>query len=499
MKRTAKYATRPLNRCKRQGLRVLINAFAERKDFALRTLARTREWHRLDGRWQVVRDAMKASYRTGVPVHLQDQAVKDAVLTMRRWIDAAVARMHLRRRVFVRFSGEQRHYAFWLLQRYGRIGAVLRGEAPMPDFELPAQERREVVRFLRRLFRRGLGAPPRLRLRRSMALDSSLYRVFEHRGKLYVAIASMEKGARLALPLRGRGRIDGDLRVVFDPGRHTAFVHVAYDVRTAAGPAKGPAIGLDAGVTEVLASSSGVKYGAGYGALLDRLSAQTTQTGRARNKLYQVAKRAAARGDAAKAARIRCDNLGRRNLGRQRTRGEAAVKTMVGAAVAAALRERPAIVAVEDLSHLRGRTRSRRLSRIVSRWARSTLSERLAYRSAAGGSRLETVNAAFTSQSCPNPACGFTHRGNRHGDRFHCLHCGWDGDADVAAGMNLLARIDDPEIHPWTPTGRVKAILDERFRRRKETGTPVRPANPGNGTPLPAGLQDRRAAPAVLQ
>ncbi|EQD56500.1 transposase IS605 OrfB, partial [mine drainage metagenome] len=113
----------------------------------------------------------------------------------------------------------------------------------------------------------------------------------------------------------------------------------------------------------------------------------------------------------------------------KRRRGEAAVKTIVGAAVRQALKNRPAVVAIEDLSHLRGRTKSRKLSRIVSRWARSHLKERLEFRTEAGGSRLETVNAAYTSQICANPACGFVHRDNRHGDRFHCLHCGWDGDS----------------------------------------------------------------------
>ena len=312
-----------------------------------------------------------------------------------------------------------------------------------------------------------------------MALDSSLYRVFEHGGHLFVAISSLVRGERLFLPLRGRGRISGDIRVVFEPGRQTAFVHVTYDVRVPAQTASGAAIGLDAGVTEVLTASNGERYGEGYGPLLDRLSAETTETGRARNRLYQIARRADERGDREKASHIRSQNLGRKKLGVRRDRGEAAVKTMVGRAVREALDSRPAVVVVEDLSHLRGRTKSRRLSRIVSRWVRACLAERLEFRTEAGGSRLETVNAAYTSQTCPNPTCGFVHRDNRHGDRFHCPQCGWDGGADVVAAMNLLARVEDPDIHPWTPKENVKAILDERFRRRKEI--PL-------GIPLPAGL-----------
>lgn len=206
---------------------------------------------------------------------------------------------------------------------------------------------------------------------------------------------------------------------------------------------------------------------------------ETTDTGKARNKLYQLAKKAAAAGDIAKASRIRRHNLGGKKLRRRRTRGEAAVKTVGGEAVRQALEAKPSVVVIEDLSHMRGRTKSRKLSRIVSRWARSALRERLEFRTQAGGSRLEPGNAAYTSQTCPVPTCGDVHKDNRHGDRFHCLKCGWDGDADVVAAMNLLARLDDPEIRLGTPKERVKAILEARFRRRKETLM---------GTPLPAGL-----------
>jgi putative transposase len=102
----------------------------------------------------------------------------------------------------------------------------------------------------------------------------------------------------------------------------------------------------------------------------------------------------------------------------KREQGQAAVKTLVGQAVRQALRSRPTVVAMEDLGHLRGRTKSRWLSRIVSRWMRSVLRERLEFRTRAGGSRIETVNAAHTSQTCPVPTRGYVHKDNRRGDRF---------------------------------------------------------------------------------
>ena len=495
LKRTAKYETLPLNRGKRRTLLDLVLAYTQVKDGFLRMLGRTSAWCHLDDP-RALRAATKGERLDGVPAHLHDQALFDAVDTLRRHSQGAIANTHLKAKLFARFEGERRHYAFWMLRRYARIGAVLRGEAPDPapppdskwkGLAISVAERKEVVRFVRRTLRKTLGKPPRVHLRRSFALDSTLYGVFEHDGRHYVSVATLIPRKRIALPLRGRGRVSGHVRVVLDPTRQTVSVHVPYDVRIPAQASAGPMVGLDAGVTEVLASSIGSKHGQGYGKLLERLSEETTETGKARNKLFQLARKAERRGDTAKASRIRRNNLGRKKLRVKRDRGEAAVKTVVGQAVRQALRSRPAVVAVEDLSHLRGRTRSRKLSRIVSRWARSALRERLEFRSQAGSSRLETVNAAFTSQMCPDPSCGFVHRDNRHGDSFRCLRCGWDGDADVVAALNLLARMNDPEIHRWTPVDTVKRILDGRFRRRKETGN--RADGAGNGTRLPAGLQ----------
>ena len=204
-----------------------------------------------------------------------------------------------------------------------------------------------------------------------------------------------------------------------------------YDVRIPAQVAGGPAVGLDAGVTEVLATSAGEKHGQGCGTPLEQLSEGTTETGKARNKLFQLARKAERRGEAAKASRIRRNNPRRKKLRVKRVRGEAAVKTVVGQAVRQVLGSRPAVVAVEDLTHLRGRTKSRKRSRMVSRWARTALRERLEFRTRAGCSRLETVHAAYTGQACPDPACGFVHRDNRHGDK---LHGGRRGDPPVNAG-----------------------------------------------------------------
>ncbi len=69
-----------------------------------------------------------------------------------------------------------------------------------------------------------------------------------------------------------------------------------------------------------------------------------------------------------------------------------------------------------------------------------------------GGVDAKTVNAAYTSQTCPGPTCGYVSRDNRQGDKFHCRNSYWEcnshGDADHVAATNLLSRLDDREIGP---------------------------------------------------
>jgi len=62
------------------------------------------------------------------------------------------------------------------------------------------------------------------------------------------------------------------------------------------------------------------------------------------------------------------------------------------------------------------------------------------------GTRIEKVNVAYLSQTCPEPTCGFVSAKNRQQDRFHRLSCGLQGSADHVAAMNLKSRIGDREI-----------------------------------------------------
>ncbi len=187
-------------------------------------------------------------------------------------------------------------------------------------------------------------------------------------------------------------------------------------------------MGLDAGVTEVLSRSDGHKLRREVWAASGCLSKETTATGRARNRLHKPAEKVAGRGGRAKARRIRRTNLGRHTVDGRPRRGEAEVEWRGGETVREALVGGPSAPAVKDLSHMRSRTKSRKLSGIVP-----------------AGCALHSASV-------------WSHD-NHHGDRFQCLCLRHAGDADVIASLTIAARMDGPDIHLWTPKEAVRDIL----------------------------------------
>ena len=82
-------------------------------------------------------------------------------------------------------------------------------------------------------------------------------------------------------------------------------------------------------------------------------------------------------------------------------------------------------------------------------------------------------NPAWTSQACPKChrlAERFSPSGTGYPSRLHCGHCGWSGDANVAAALNLKLKWDRTFRYP-TAAERKAADL----RRIRKGGAPANP------------------------
>ncbi|MHB8190235.1 MAG: zinc ribbon domain-containing protein [Ferrimicrobium sp.] len=307
---------------------------------------------------------------------------------------------------------------------------------------------------------------------RSMSLDSTLYSVVDDdtpKGKTrrYVKVVSSTRNRRISLPLSGISRVLGNIRVVLDDQHQRAFIHVSYDVKRLP-KATGPAVALDWGITEVCTDDSGVHHGDEYGPALTSMTERRNKTGKARNRLHALSKRDAG---SRRTKHIARNNLGTKKQQARLRRAKAQLQTISGAAikevvygegnrtrasgrVPQAPSQRPREIIIEDLSHLQGKAKSRKISRLCSSWARAENQERMTVHAHVGGSDVKTANAAYTSQTCPDPTCGYVHKDNRHGDMFHCRNpyweCNWQGDVDHVAAMNIQVkdrRSPDQPVH----------------------------------------------------
>lgn len=85
-----------------------------------------------------------------------------------------------------------------------------------------------------------------------------------------------------------------------------------------------------------------------------------------------------------------------------------------------------------------------------------------AYKVAAKGGRLIEVNPAHTSQTCPS--CGHVDPENRPSQAvFKCVKCGFEGNADIVAGVNIKAR----GLALLNPEQRKKVKTFQRGRKAK--------------------------------
>lgn len=93
-------------------------------------------------------------------------------------------------------------------------------------------------------------------------------------------------------------------------------------------------------------------------------------------------------------------------------------------------------IAIEDLTNVRRRTerKVRKSQRALrSRWAFRQLGQFIAYKCAMNGLPFVVVPPAYTSQTCS--CCNYI--GLRNGKSFSCQNCGFVGDADVNAAINI--------------------------------------------------------------
>jgi IS605 OrfB family transposase len=353
-------------------------------------------------------------------------------------------------------------YAYWLVYTPRRMAELMSGKAPIPKhFKTEAGERKVVRNYLRRVIRRKRGSRPVVRLQRSFVLDPEMYGIkTSEAGTQITDVVSLTPGKRIRIPLTGNTVISGNIRVVLDPDNQRVEIHYTASLKVP-GKESGEVVAIDAGLSEVFTDDEGNRYGTDLGKLIYKESDRILEKNRRRNKLYQLAEKHEWNGNIRKARNIRKFNLGRKKQSEKERRNRIELERQINTALNGLIKKRQPSILVTEKLDIRGKAKSRRMSRQVSLWPRGVLQERTEFKASAAGCRREQVNPAYTSQMCPR--CWFVNGKNRNGDRFKCLNCGYVDDTDGVAAQNLKSRHTDPEITLWTPKEQVKATLHLRF------------------------------------
>lgn len=100
------------------------------------------------------------------------------------------------------------------------------------------------------------------------------------------------------------------------------------------------------------------------------------------------------------------------------------------------------LVVVENLKNITKSTKRRSLGRktrySIGRWNVRYWLETLQRKCEDNRVGFRSVSPYYTSQTCSS--CGHVDRGNRNGELFRCLSCGYEVNADVQASRNILTR-----------------------------------------------------------
>ncbi len=301
--------------------------------------------------------------------------------------------------------------------------------------------------------------------------DTGSYTTKVWHGRAWIYLQGLERGQRLAIPLRGTHLPTGTLRIILQDDGQVA-IHYAIDEDTACStkPCGQGELGVDKGYTEAYADSEGERHGEGLGDLLAAESDARKVKGQRRDQLRAVEEKHREAGRIKKADNIRRNNLGNRKWDHRQKKLTAQTRDFLCHAAHRVV-DRAGTIACEDLTApmASSKYRHRDTNRRLSGWVKGIMADTLTSISRRRGSALVLVNPAYTSQI--DSRIGLL-QGERRGDRFY----GLDGvvlDADTNAARNILQRMYDPEIDLYTPYRKVKRLLLDR------NGTTDGTAHPG--------------------
>ncbi len=224
---------------------------------------------------------------------------------------------------------------------------------------------------------------------------------------LWIVLTSIGNKIKLSIPLKRHRHFnwftnwDMSTTVVI----HREYVQFSFENEIQSKKEKGKSIGIDVGITHLLATSEKELIGSNVKELIN-----TIKRKKQNSKAYTRAKKTL-------------------SYYLHRT-----VKTQLDW-------ENLRLVVVEKLKNLKQgkqKNRTKEFRKTLSNWNYRELLNIIQMRCEENRVFFRSVNPYKTSQTCPS--CSHTERGNRVGENFKCLKCGYSEHADIVGSLNILTR-----------------------------------------------------------
>jgi IS605 OrfB family transposase len=442
MKRTVIRYSETINTGKWEQLCQIAHLFRDEKNVHLQYYNQDKNDVEADKKDHTHRDelvAQKYEPKTEFQARLWKTALKTAYETTDKfWCALAVELKPMIAKHKKDWSDAEMHDGYWLCYSGKRLAEWVETQAPVPtDFEVSPKGQKRVRNYLRRVIQRKWGNRPAAKLSRSFELGFNMVKLVEDGKdckKQSIKIMGLVPMKRIVIPLTGHSFFDGTIKIVLDKSKKRIEVHTTNNLEAVENKST-EVIGLDCGVTEVFVDGLGRQYEPTFAITIATISKQLNKTGKERNKAHALQKASSK----FKAQRIKKYNLGRKKLNERKRKAQIRIRQQISQAIHQVVKTCEAKVIVSERLDIRGKAKSKEISRQVSYWMRGSLKERLDFLAPVEGFDHKQVNPAYTSQMCPT--CLFVHKDNRKGDIFQCLHCGHRDVADRVAAINLRVRI----------------------------------------------------------
>ena len=359
---------------------------------------------------------------------------------------------------------EERHYLYSSLKNNKKLYNIMNCVDHKVDVIFASLDTKHLNILLRRYMRKAIKSKPHSNIGNSVLIDAEMYSVVD--GKFF--LSGLKKSKRYKLDLVAQTKLNGNLRLVLNRGSRKLTISNAINVKTKKNDYTN-IIGIDKNYVNAIDTSTKRSYGTKLNLLQNKYTDELDKQNKKRQYYYDLIKKLEKIGT--EKAKRKIDNIRKFNLGKikynkKKNRLFEEIKKNVNSGIKKLIVEEKAKeIVAENLNFTSNNKKyGKKAKNKLNRFVKGYIQERLDYKTKINEMEITKVNAAYTSQTCPD--C--ENFGERKKDMFYC-QCGKVEYSGYVAAEVVLQRKYDKEITLSTSPKKVKQILTKWLSEKNKT------------------------------